>query len=54
MWRSGGPASRPAAQFPFISMEPPLGMSRLIRPAVLAALLITSIHLSRHDGTPCF
>ncbi len=28
-------------------MGPPLGKSRLIRPVVLAALLITSIHLRR-------
>lgn len=39
------PDTRCLIQFPFISMGPPLGMSRLIRPAVLAALLITSIHL---------
>lgn len=31
-------------------MVPPLGMSRLIRPVVLAALLITSIHLWREDS----
>lgn len=40
-------------QFPFISTGPPLGMSRLTRPVVLAALLITSIHLrkTRQDKT---
>lgn len=44
------PDTRCLIQFPFISMGPPLGMSRLIRPAVLAALLITSIHLWRQDA----
>lgn len=34
-------------QFPFTSRGHPLGMSRLIRPVLLAALLITSIHLHR-------
>lgn len=34
-------------QFPFTSRGHPLGMSRLIRPVLLAALLITSIHLRR-------
>ncbi|TNN74203.1 hypothetical protein EYF80_015648 [Liparis tanakae] len=39
-------------QFPFISTGAPWGISRLIRPVVLAALLITSIHLWRrtHRG----
>lgn len=43
-----GPASATGCwlQFPFISMDP-LGMSRLTRPVALAALFITSIHLSK-------
>lgn len=50
---SGGPASRQRSfQFPPISSRPPFGMSRLILPVVLAALLITSIHLWGADRHP--